>query len=170
MEEEQGSGWLAPWILAPLVLLLVLFFAGFLLPPTDCSIIHDDSDPGRTAFAIVAGVCSLIAGVAAVARLASMWQQGAYLERDAWLGGLTLLLVAVSAGLALGGDDSALAVCLLAGLALMALSFIALAVAAFLDKDTEDVGALVPVYLFGACLTYPLLAWFALDLNSGTLC
>ncbi|MGN6587768.1 MAG: hypothetical protein ACTHKT_09915 [Solirubrobacterales bacterium] len=171
MEEEQGSGWLGPWILGPLVLLLVLFFATSLLPAPDCSVIHDDSDPGRISFGIIAGVCSLIAGIAAIARAVAMWEQGAYLDRDVWLGGLALLGLLIGAGIGGGRDgEAALGGFLLAGLILMVLSLIVLVVGAFMRKDTDEAGALVPIYLFGACLTYPLLAWIVLDLNSHPLC
>ncbi|MGN6556741.1 MAG: hypothetical protein ACTHLH_01860 [Solirubrobacterales bacterium] len=172
MEEEQGSGWLGPWILGPLVLLLVLFFAGSLLPPSDCSITADNSgDPGRISFGIIAGVCSLIAGIAAIARLMEMRRQGDYLDRDVWLGGLALVGLMVGAGIGGGRDgEGALGGFLLAGLILMVLSLIALVVGAFMRRDMDEAGALVPIYLFGACLTYPLLAWIVLDLNSNPLC
>ncbi|HET9676320.1 MAG TPA: hypothetical protein VFP21_02310 [Solirubrobacterales bacterium] len=171
MEGEQGSGWLGPWILGPLVLLLVMFFATSLLPNSDCSVIDDGSNPGGTAFAIIAGVCSFIAGVAAIVRWTAMWEQGDYLGRDVWLGRLALVGVMVGAGIGAGRDgEAALAGFLFAGLILMVLSLIALIVAAFMGKSTGDAGALVPIYLFGACLTYPLLAWVVLDLNNHPLC
>ncbi len=172
MEEEQGSGGLGPWILGPLGLLLVLFFATSLLPASDCDIATDNSgDLGQTAFTVIAGVCSFIAGVAAIVRWTAMWEQGDYLDRDVWLGGLALVGAMVGAGIGAGRDgEAALGGFLLAGLILMVLSLIALIVAAFQSKSMGDAGALVPIYLFGACLTYPLLAWVVLDLNNHPLC
>jgi hypothetical protein len=170
MEEEQGSGWLGLWILVPLVLLVVNFLAIPLLPDSDCDATTDNGgDPGRVAFALVAGVCSLITGAAALRRTVVMWRLAAYEQRDLWLGGLALLALAIGAGIG-GSGEAALGGFLLAGLALMAVSLLTLIVAAFMRRDTDDVGALVPIYLFGACLAYPLFAWVLLDLNSHPLC
>ena len=170
MEDEQGSGWLGLWILVPLVLLVVMFLAIPLLPDSDCDVTADNSgDPGRTAFALVAGVCSLITGAAGLRRTTAMWRLAAYEQRDLWLGGLALLALAIGTGIG-GSGETALGGFLLAGLALMVVSLVVLIIAAFMRRDTDDVGALVPIYLFGACLAYPLFAWIALDLNSSPLC
>jgi hypothetical protein len=170
--EERSSGGLAPWILLPLVLLVVMFFATSLLPTQNCDVTDHSGASGRAAFAVIAGICSLVTGVVAIVRFVDIRQNSVFVPRDAWLGGLTLLALAVGAdiGDVRGGSEAALAGALLAGMGVMLLSLLGLIAAAFTGRDAEDVGALVPIYLGGACLTYPLLAWIVLDVNAGGLC
>jgi hypothetical protein len=168
--EERVEGRLGRWILLPLVLLALMFFAASLLPPVECGVGGSGGDPGRVAFAVVAGLCSLAVGTAAVGRLLGMRRRRCYRGRDLWLGGLALVALGVGATIGGRNAETALAGGLAAGLLVGVASLAALVGARLLGKSADGVGALLPIYLFGACLTYPLLAWIVLDLNSGGLC
>jgi hypothetical protein len=170
MEGERDQGWLGPWILVPALLLAVMIFATFLLPSTDCYSDADESSPGSVAFAVIAALSAVGVGAAAVYRVVAMWRQGSFTRRDSLVGGLALLAICVVAALPGGDSEDNLAWALIGGFLLMVVTFIALLVAAAVEKNLDEVGALVPLYLFGAALTYPLIAWFVLEIKAGAFC
>jgi hypothetical protein len=172
MEDETASAGLTPWILAPLVLLVVLFFAMILLPENGCEGGEDWLEgSGRIAFGSIAVLASLSVAVAGILRLVEIGRRHLLKERDTWLLAAVLLVAGIGAGIGSDtGAEEALAGFLLSGLLLAIPSLIALFVAALKERTPDEVGILVPVYLFGMGMGYLLLAWVVLDLNAGALC
>jgi hypothetical protein len=174
MEETPHRG-LGPWVLGPLVLGVILFFAMALLPSTECGNGEKWLEgPGRIAFGSVALAATIAVVAGGVVRLVQMSRWGLYREVDTWLLGGAVLVLSVVAGIAgsgAGDGEGALAGLLGGGFVLAVLCFPAMIVAAFREKTADEVGILVTIYLFGAGMAYLLVAWVVLDLNaSGGLC
>lgn len=167
--DGKRLGWLPLWILVPLVLLVAVGWAAFSLPETRCG--GEETTEGLDG-AIVAGLV-LFATVAAVGaglwRVISMSVRDQYSSRDGWslLAALLVLLVAALIG---AGDDTAGAGLAIGGLIVPAIALLALAAAAVAGKRVEDVGVILPIYLFGAAYVYLAVGAVGFLASSGIGC
>jgi hypothetical protein len=167
--DEKRSGWLPPWILVPLVLLLPIAVLALSLPEVDCG--GEGTDDGAEG-AVLVGVAA-IAAIAAVAagllRLMTMVLQSEYGARDGWILLASLIVVGVS-GAAYGPAEGVGGSVAFGCLALTGFALLALVGAAVAGKRVEAVGILLPVYLFGAAYVYLALGAVALLASSGIGC
>ncbi|HEU4738909.1 MAG TPA: hypothetical protein VFS54_07490 [Solirubrobacterales bacterium] len=169
--EEESNG-LGPWILLPLVLLIVVLLAAWISLPVDvCNAPPgEDDDGGGPVMWVVIALCSVAVGGAGLARLIAMWRSRSLGEGSARA---TVVLVAVAVVLmgALSVDSATLSGVLLAGLVLAGLTFTGLLVAALAGKEVEDVGLLLPVSLIAlGFFGYPFFGYAAANANLGGLC
>jgi hypothetical protein len=167
--DARRSGRLAPWILVPLVLLVAIVWAAASLPETECG--GEETEEGMDG-AILVGLVAF-AAVAAVAaalwRVVSMALHDRYGSRDGWIL-LAALLVLVVAAIVGAADDSVGGGLAVGGLVLPALALLALTTAAAARKRVEDVGVLLPIYLFGAAYVYLGVGAVGLIASSGIGC
>ncbi len=172
MEDTADSGWLGPWILLPLVLLIVVVLAAWLSLPVDvCNAPsgEDDDGGGPVMWAVIA-LCSVAVGGAGLVRLVAMWRNRSIGEGGARVT-VAVVAVAVVLGAAFSADISALAGVLLAGLVLAGLTFVGLVVAAMADKGADDVGLLLPICLVAlGFFAYPFFGYSAANANLGGFC
>ena len=174
MEEETPSGGLGLWILGPPALMVIIILALPVLPSNDCEssdgLLHG---PGPIIFGSVALIAASAVAVAGVLRCVQIYRWGLFREADTWLLAGAVLVASLAAGLvgSNGGSGEVLGGFLIGGFLLAILSFLALLVAFFKGMTADEVGVLVPIYLFGAGMAYVFIAWVVLDLNaSGGIC
>ena len=158
---EEPSDQLTPWIVAPLLFVVVLLFATFTLSISECG--EDTSKEGVAAFIIVAGVAVLIAG-AGLLRLAAMARRRQFGKRDGWI--FAGLLIGGAAGVLVRGWDFLP----LGFFALTIFSLVVLAAAAMAGRGVKAVGVLLPIYLFGIAFLCMMVGLFILAANQGAFC
>lgn len=151
--EEKRSGRLPLWIVAPLGLLVVIVLLALSLPEVECG--GEETEDGVDgAVLAVAVVLSAVATVAAgLYRLVKMAFDNQLRGRDGWAL-LASLLVVVASGVAYAPAESFAGGVAIGFLALTVLALLALVVAALARRGVEDVGIVLPIYLFGAAYVY----------------
>jgi hypothetical protein len=173
LRRAWGRDGLGFWICGPLLALVVVFWAVAGLPAVECGEGGGPSTSQESRVAMLTLLASLAVGVAAAWRLAALRRRGAWRSPGQLLplGAAAVVLAGATAAVADGHVLAFLAGACLAGLAVTAIAFLALVVAWALGRSTDDVGGLLPLYLFGAGLfCYPLLLLFAVVANSGIGC
>jgi len=166
---EKRSGWLPLWILVPLVLLVAIVWAAASLPQVECG--GEETEEGIDG-AILLGLVvfsTAVAVGAALWRVVSMAFHDQYGSRDGWIL-LAALLVLAAAALVGARNDTVGGGLAVGGLVLPALAFIALAAAAAGRRRVEDVGVLLPIYLFGAAYVYLAVGAIGFLASSGIGC
>jgi hypothetical protein len=159
---EEPSDHLAPWIVAPLLFLVVLVFTALSLPFSGCG--EDAGSGGIVAFVIVAGAAAVIAGFG-LFRLATMARHREFSKRrDGWI--FAAILVAAAVGVLAQGWGF-----LLIGFFLLTVFTLpALVAAAGTGNGVKAVGILLPIYLFGVAFLCSMVGWFILAADSGAFC
>jgi hypothetical protein len=167
--DEKRPGWLPLWILVPLALFVAVVWIALSLPETECG--GEETEEGVDGAILVGLVAfSAVAAVgAALWRVVSMALRDQYGSRDGWIL-LAALLVLAAAAIIGAADQNVGGGLAVGGLLLPALALIALAAAAAARKGVEDVGVLLPVYLFGAAYAYLGVGAIGLIASSGIGC
>jgi hypothetical protein len=169
----RGAQGLGPWVCGPLLGLVVLLTAIADLPGVDCGESRPDGSSRETLLVVVTALASVATVAASCWRLAVLRRQGRW-RLSPWpvlvLAGLVLVCAAIGATEPRQLPGLLFAV-FLAGLLLTALALLTLAVGWARGRSVDDVGLVVPLYLFGmGLLCYPAITSVALIFNSGALC
>ncbi|MDQ3724692.1 MAG: hypothetical protein M3335_02180 [Actinomycetota bacterium] len=159
---EEPSDHLAPWIVAPLLFVVVLVFATLSFSSSGCG--KDAGSGGIVGFVIAAAAAAVIAGFG-LFRLATMARHREFSKRrDGWI--FAGILVAAAVGVL----DQGWGFLLLGFFLLTVFTLPALAAAAVTGKGVKAVGILLPIYLFGAAFLCVMVGWFILVADSGAFC
>jgi hypothetical protein len=166
---DEKRGWLLPlWILAPLALFFAVLLASLALPETDCGENTTEGLDGTVVACLV--LFSVAAAVAAgLYRLVTMSFRDQFASRDGWilLAGLVLLGLFAAGYTPAHSFGEGLAV---GSLVLPGVALLALAAAAVSGRGVEEVGVLLPVYLFGAAYVYLVVGALGFLASSGIGC
>lgn len=157
-----------PWIAVPLLLLAVILVMALSLPQADCGG-EGAEEGGSLAFVVIACLSAIAAVAAGLVQLATMAWRDRYRARDGWILLAALLVVAVS-GVAYGPAQGFGGGVAFGCLALTGVALLALVAAAVARMRVEDVGILLPIYLFGAAYVYLGVGAVALLASSGIGC
>jgi hypothetical protein len=151
----------------------LVLLAIFNLPEGDCYGVEDDDGSAKILLLVVTAVASLACLAAGALRSASLARAGGDLRRQLRVVGVGVLAALVAAGaFASDGDgvDYIGWLCVV-GTAATAVALLVLIIAWLAGRGPDEVGLLLPVYLFGAGLfVYPLFTWIALAINAGGFC
>jgi hypothetical protein len=151
----------------------LVLLAIFNLPEGDCYGVEDDDGSAEILLLIVTPAASLACLAAGALRSASLARAGGDLHRQLRVVGVGSLVALVATG-AIASDGNGLqylGVLCAVGTAATAVALLVLIIAWLAGRGPDDVGLLLPVYLFGAGLfVYPLFAWMGLLLSSGGFC
>ena len=166
---DRLNRWLPLWVVAPVVLLVVLFVVIASLPGVECG--GEGAEGGtEAAVVVVLTILSSLATVAAgLLRLGAMALNRRFGRRDLAIAAAAALLLAL-APLIDGSDRSAGESLAIGGLVLTGLSGLGLMAAAVARLSIDAVGILLPMYLFGAAYVYLLLGGIGLLAVSGAGC
>ena len=160
---------LPAWIVGPLILLVVIFFASSLMPDSNC---NEESIEGlgKSAFIAVTALAIIAVVGAGLLRLLDLWRQGLLQLGDAVLFAAVFLVAAAIARVLDGGPDGANSF-LLGGVFVAPLALLGLIGAALSGRRGPDsVGVLLPAYLVSAGWFYYIFAALIVDLAEGALC
>lgn len=167
--DKRLFDWLPLWIVGPLVLLVVIFFASYLMPDSNC---NEDSIEGlgKSAFIAVTALAIVAVVGAGLMRLLELWRQGLLQPGDIVLFAVVFLVAAAIAKVLDGGPDGANSF-LLGGVFVAPAALLGL-VGAVLSgrRGFDSVGILLPVYLLSAGWFYYVFAVLIIDLAEGALC
>ena len=160
---------LPPWIAGSLLLLVVIVLVATQVPSAECGGENDVDDNPATALLVVTVAAVAAAIGAALYRIVAMATTERYSRRDGRVLGAALLVLAVSAivGASAGTAAAGLAI---GGLILAGTAFVAIVVAAVARMGVDDVGILLPIYLFGAAWVYLAFGVLVLFATSGVGC
>lgn len=161
--------WLPTWIVGPLILLVVIFFASSLMPDSNC---NEESIEGlgKSAFLAVTALAIVAVVGAGLMRLLELWRQGLLQPGDVVLLVAVFLVAAAIAKVLDGGPDGANSF-LLGGAFIAPAALLGLIGAALSGRgDLDSVGVLLPAYLLGAGWFYYVFAVLIVDLAEGALC
>jgi hypothetical protein len=168
--ERRLPDQLLPWIAGSLLLLIVIFAVAVQVPSVDCGGENADQDGPEAVLLAITVVAIVIAVAAAVLRLVLMGRYDCFGRRDGWILGLAVFVL--GAATLYGGtiEESAAAGLAVGGFLLAGIAFVALLGAVLLRLDVDDVGVLLPIYLFGAAWVYLAVATVVLLAKSGIGC
>jgi hypothetical protein len=167
--DKRLSEWLPAWIVGPLILLVVIFFASSLMPDSNC---NEESIEGlgKSAFIAVTGLAIVAVVGAGLLRLLELWRQSLLRPGDAFLLAVIFLVAGAIANVLDGGPDGADSF-LLGGVLVAPAALLGLIGAALGGRRSPDsVGVLLPVYLLSAGWFYYVFAALIVDLAEGALC
>jgi uncharacterized membrane protein YvlD (DUF360 family) len=166
---KRLSDSLPAWIVGPLVLLVVIFFASSLMPDSNC---NEESIEGlgKSTFIVVTALAIIAVVGAGLMRLLELWRQDLLRPGDAALCAVAFLAAVAIAKVLDGGPDGADSL-LLGGILLTPAALLGLIGAALSGRRGPDsVGLLLPVYLMSAGWFYYVFAAVIVDLAEGALC
>jgi hypothetical protein len=167
--DKRLSDSLPAWIVGPLVLLVVIFFASSLMPDSNCSE-ESIEGLGKSAFIAVTALAIIAVVGAGLLRLLQLWRQGLLRPANVALVAIAMLMAVVIAKVLDGGPDGANSF-LLGGVILAPLALLGLVGAGLSGRRGPDsVGVLLPVYLVSAGWFYYVFAALIIDLAEGALC
>lgn len=165
---------LGPWICVPLLLWGVVWMVVLSMPSASCEGYGNEDNGGQEVLlVVVVAAASLFTAAAAVLRLVNLRRAGAFKAgRDLTMVGIALAALAATAAATTSRFPSqAIQFLPLVGLLLTGLALLALLVAWAAGVRVNQVGLLLPLYLFGAALlAYPLVGLLGLASSSGVFC
>jgi hypothetical protein len=167
--EKRLFDWLPMWIVGPLILLGVIFFASYFMPDSNC---NEESIEGlgKSAFIAITGLAIVAVVGAGLMRLLELWRQDLLQPGDIVLFAVVFLVAAAIAEVLDGGPDGANSF-LLGGVFVAPVALLGLIGAALSGRrGLDSVGMLLPVYLLGAGWFYYVFAALIIDLAEGALC
>jgi hypothetical protein len=167
--ERRLPDQLLPWIAGSLLLLIAILAAAAQVPSVDCGGEDVDQDGPEAVLLVITVIATVIAVGAGVLRLALMGRDDCFSRRDGWILGVAVFVL-VAATVSGGGQEDAAAGLAIGGFLLAGLAFVALLGAILWRLDVDDVGVLLPIYLFGAAWVYLAVAVIALLAKSGIGC
>jgi hypothetical protein len=160
---------LLPWIAGSLLLLIAIVVVAAQVPSVDCGGENADQDGPEAVLLAITVVAAAIAVAAGVLRLVLMGRYDCFGRRDGWILGLAVFVLG-AATLYGAAQESAAAGLAVGGFLLAGIAFVALLGAVLLRLDVDDVGVLLPIYLFGAAWVYLAVAVIVLLAKSGIGC
>ncbi len=167
--ERRLPDQLLPWIAGSLLLLFVIFAAAVQVPSVDCGGENADQDGPEAVLLALTVIAAAIAVAAGVLRLVLIGRANGFGRRDGWI--LALGVFVLGAATVYGAaQESAAAGLAVGGFILTSIAFVALLGAVLLRLGADDVGVLLPIYLFGAAWVYLAVAAIALLAKSGIGC
>lgn len=161
---EKLADHLAPWILAPLLLPFLLFFvtslvAVWLFPELPGGDDYDDWSTQEVVTLAVLALSDIAVAMAGLFRMVTLARRRRYGKRDGWIL-FAILLAFLLANLSL--RERVVDTLLVGAFPLTGISLLALAIAALVRKRVDDVGILLPIYLFGVAYVYLWMVLFSL--------
>ncbi len=162
-------GRLPLWIAAPLALLVAVGWAASSLPETQCGGEETKEGLDGTIVALLVLFSTVAAVGAGLWQVVSMSVRDRHHPRDGWIF-LAALLVLAAAALVGDRGDSVGAGLAVGGFIVPAIALLALAAAAVARKQVEDVGILLPIYLFGIAYVYLAVGAVGFLASSGIGC
>jgi len=168
--EEKGNYGLLPWLVAPLVAFVLLLIVGFALPSSDCGGEDVSGSPSEVIFLGLAGLAIVGTVGTGLLQLVEMGRDDRFGARDALAVVVTLGVVGLIAVTVAGGRGDAGESLATAGLIVAPVAVLLLVPPAFTGRDRQAVGALLPIYLFGAAWWYYVVAALGLAISDGAFC
>jgi hypothetical protein len=160
---------LLPWIMVPLILFVLLVLIAFSMPQSDCD--GEGSEGGTIEVVLI--VLSLLGALTAVGgglfRLGALALRHSYRRRDLWIAVAAIALLAVVAAVDGAGVGAGGTLAIWGGV-MTGAAFLCLLAAAGGRLSVDEVGILLPIYLFGAACAYLMLAVLGLFISSGAGC
>jgi hypothetical protein len=158
------------WICLPLLAWAAVWSAALSMPASDCDGYGPDSGEEEVLLIVLVAVASLAAAAAALWRLVGLGNANSFSAgRDLTTGGGVVVALALAAVASAPRDR--IEVVPVAGLLLTGLALVVLLIAWAAGVRVNQVGLLLPLYLFGAALfAYPLVGLLGLLASSGIGC
>jgi len=167
--ERRLPDQLLPWIAGSLLLLIAILAAAAQVPSVDCGGEDVDQDGPEAVLLVFTVLAAAIAVAAGVLRLVLMGRDDGFGRRDGWILGAAVFVLAAATAYGAGQGNAAAGLAV-GGFLLAGLAFVALLGAVLWRLDVDDVGVLLPIYLFAAAWVYLAVAVLALLAKSGIGC
>jgi hypothetical protein len=157
-----------PWIVGSLLLLVVIVLFAIAVPSVECGA-EGPQEEGGDALVVVTIFATVLAVGSGLYRLVAMVGGNSFARRDGWIFAAALAVLAAAAlvGGLVATPGGGLAT---GGLILPGLTLVGLVAAAIAGRSAEDVGVLLPIYLFGAAYVYLAIGLITLLAKSGIGC
>ncbi len=168
--QERLSEKLGLWICLPLLAWGVIWIAALSMPASDCDGYGTDAGEGEVALIVLVAAASLATAGAALWRLVDLGRANAFsAARDLMIGGGVAAILAFAA--VASPPRARVQILPATGMLLTGLALLVLLTAWAARVRPNQVGLLLPLYLFGAALfAYPLVGLLGLASSSGAFC